>query len=86
MDCDKLMQCYIMLMSFALHQIGQVNDKLNILRWVGLQGSISLKQANSLSVPVPNNVEQNSQVPYVNMIEKGRVDRWRSSGCNSTLI
>lgn len=73
-------------MSFALHQIGQVNDKLNVLRWVGLQGSIILKQANSLSVPVPNNVEQNSQVPYVNMIEKGRIDRWRSFGCNSVLI
>lgn len=62
------MQCYIMLMSFALHQIGQVNDKLNILRWVGLQGSVILKQTNSLSVPVPNNVDQNLQVPYVNMI------------------
>lgn len=76
-----------MLVSFALHQIGQVNDQLNILRWVGLQqGSIILKQFNSLSVPVPNNVEQNSHVSYVNMIERGRIDRWRSSGCNSTLI
>lgn len=53
-------------------QIGQVNDKLNLLRWVGLQGSIILKQANSLSVPVPNNIEQNSHVPYVNMIERER--------------
>ncbi len=86
MDCDKLMQCCIILLSFALHQIGQVNDKLSILRWVGLQGSIFLKLANSLSVPVPNNIEQYSQVPYVNMIENGRIDRWRSSGCNSTLI
>lgn len=55
-------------------QIGQVNDKLNILRWVGLQGSIILKQANSLSVPEPNNIEQNSHVPYVNMMERGRID------------
>lgn len=55
-------------------QIGQVNDKLNILRWVGLQGSIILKQANSLSVPGPNNIEQNSHVPYVNMIERERID------------
>lgn len=55
-------------------QIGQVNDKLNILRWVGLQGSIILKQANSLSVPEPNNIEQNSHVPYVNMMERERID------------
>lgn len=49
-DSDKLMQCYVTSVSFALHQIGQVNDQLNILGHVGLQGPIVLKQANSLSV------------------------------------